>query len=113
MLQDEQMYFDIAMSLLTVLSMLLAFIGFFNALYFSKEWPPKAEHMFKVMTLILYIAIVIIGINCLFFINNSLLQQIYIGVRASYLLGFVILCMLIAATAVAALLIYPKVYRGF
>lgn len=100
------------MSLLTVLSMLLAFLGFFCALRFSKEWPPKAECMFNVMIPILYIAIVVTGINCLFFINGSLLQQIYIGVKVSYLLDFVIVCMLIAASAILVLQIYPNVFFG-
>ncbi len=112
MSQDElKTYFDIAMSLLTLLSMLWAFLGFFYALRFSKEWPTKVEQMFKVMNLILYIAVIITGINFLFFINGSLLQQIiFFGVRVSYLLSFVVISMLISATAIISLQIYPKLY---
>jgi hypothetical protein len=112
-MQNEQIYFEMSMSLLTVLSMLFAFLGFFCALRFSKEWPTKSKRMFNIMTIVLYIAVVITGIISIFFINNSILQQIYVGVKVSYLLDFVIVCMFVAASAITAFQIYPKLFTGY
>ncbi|MCK4481663.1 hypothetical protein KAU55_00440 [Candidatus Bathyarchaeota archaeon] len=96
---------EIAMGLLGVLGTTLAFLGFFCALYFSRDWSRFTKRALKVVIVAMGISSTIIGVCCAYaVVESSTLNSIILGsVGISHLLILVIGCMISAALIVTAL----------
>lgn len=105
------MSLTIASSLLGVFSMLVAFLGFLCALFFTKKWEPSEITAFKVLIPLICISVVIMGATCSYIFHTSLLQETGIMLNFSLLpivIDIVIVCLIVGALFVTAVAVKRK-----
>jgi hypothetical protein len=93
--------YTVAMDLLGILSMLLAFLTFFCSLRFSKAWTEQTVSFFRYLISLVCFAIVITGISCFSLVNDSHLKDFYVsGFKIAYVVELLIGSLLAAAIVI-------------
>ena len=83
--------YTVAMDLLSILSLLLAFLTFFCGLRFSRLWSKQILVIFRLAISIVCLAVVTTGLACLHLVNNSTLMNLHlVGIRMAYIVDFLI-----------------------
>ena len=102
--------YSLAIDLLSVLGTLVAFLAFFSALRFSKEWSRVTVRLFKALVSLVSLAALAVGVSalCLVLSGNLPGDLGAVGTSLFYTIGFAIICMLLAVAA----MVYLTVVRG-
>lgn len=90
----SQLLENAASNLLTTFSVLLAFFGFFSALYLLREWSRSTHIIFKIFIGLIFAAVTAIGVSEIFLLQRSSLRAVSIlGVPLSFFLQAAIVVM--------------------
>ena len=96
---------DAASNLLTTFSMLLAFFGFFSALYLSRGWTPVTHIFFKVLVVTIFLSLASTGVSEVVLLSGSSLQTVPILSTPLALALQVVVSVMILGAAFSAFLV--------
>ena len=87
--------FNLISTLITVLSLLLAFMGTICAALYATKWEPTIRTVFKILISVLGVSIVIISIIFFSFVNQSFLHDLVIfKIPVSYIIDCIVFFMM-------------------